>query len=126
MRLSEISGERVFDVIADIIDPACSIAMDPKAAELFNAKGRPEGMEAGEYLLVRVRRALPVLIRDHRDDLIAIMASIEGVGADEYRENVTIPALVKSIYDMLTDEDLFAFLSSSDKTRTQGGERGLT
>lgn len=126
MRLSEISGDRVFDVIADIIDPACSIAADPKTAELFDAKGRPEGMDAGKYLLARVRKALPVLIRDHRDDLIAIMAAVEGVGADEYRESVTLPELIKSIYDMITDEDLLAFLSSSDKARTQGGERGLT
>ena len=35
MKLSKIKGERVFDVIADIIDPIANIAEDKVAAALF-------------------------------------------------------------------------------------------
>ena len=35
MRLSDIQGERVFDVIADIIDPIANIAEDDAASAMF-------------------------------------------------------------------------------------------
>lgn len=112
MRLSEIKGERVFDVIADIIEPACSIAQDKDAADLFDrSKERPEGMTAKEFALERVKRSVPKLMRSHRDDLVAIMAAIEGVSFEEYMGEVTISSLIKAVYEMLTDEDLLAFLS---------------
>lgn len=112
MRLSEIKGERVFDVIADIIDPACSIAMDKDAAALFDrSQKRPEGMEPHEFALQKVKRAVPPLMRSHKRDLCAILATIEGVDIDEYMENVTLPKLIQGVYEILTDEDMLAFLS---------------
>ena len=112
MRLSEIKGERVFDVIADIIEPACSIAQDKEAADLFDrSKERPEGMTAKEFALERVKRSVPKLMRSHRDDLVAIMAAIEGVAPEEYMQDVTVPSLVQAVYEILTDEDLLGFLS---------------
>lgn len=112
MRLSEIKGERVFDVIADIIEPACSIAQDKEAADLFDrSKKRPEGMEPRDFALQRVKSAVPKLMRSHKDDLVAIMSAIEGVSADEYLEGLTMPKLIQGVYEILTDDDLLAFLS---------------
>lgn len=112
MRLSEIKGDRVFDVIADIIEPACNIAQDKEVADLFDrSKERPEGMTAKEFALERVKRSVPKLMRSHRDDLVAIMAAIEGITPEEYMQDVTVPSLVGNVYQMLTDEDLLAFLS---------------
>lgn len=111
MRLSDIRGERVFDVIADIIEPACSIAMDPKASELFRRGGCPEGVDPHEYALRKVRESVPPLMRDHRDDMVAILSSIEGTDPDEYVRDLTMPALIKGVYEMLTDEDLLGFLT---------------
>ena len=102
----------MFDVIADIIEPACNIAQDKDAASLFDrSKKRPEGMEPREFALQRVKSAVPKLMRSHKDDLVAIMSAIEGVSADDYRENVTMPKLIQGIYEILTDDDLLAFLS---------------
>ena len=111
MRLSEVRGERVFDVIADIIEPACNIASDQTASALFRRGDRPEGMSGKDYALSKVRECLPSLLRDHKDDVIKILAAVEGSDVDEYRENVTMPTLIKGVYEMMTDEDLLAFLS---------------
>lgn len=112
MRLSEIRGERVFDVIADIIEPCCNIAQDEAASDLFDrSKERPEGMSAKDFALERVKKAMPALMRSHKDDIIAILSSIEGVDPNEYRESLTMPKLVQGVFEMLTDEDLLAFLS---------------
>lgn len=112
MKLSEISGERVFDVIADIIEPACNIAQDPDAAALFEREDVPEGMTAAQVALGKVRRSVPSLVRTHKDDLITILATVEGTDPGEYAETVTIPKLIQGVYEILTDGDLLAFLSS--------------
>lgn len=112
MRLSEIQGERVFDVIADIIEPACNIAQDKEAASLFDRSGKkPKGVTTTQFVMEKVRRSVPVLMRTHKDDLVAILSTIEGVEPDEYRKDLTMSKLLQGIYEMLTDEDLLAFLS---------------
>lgn len=111
MRLSDIRGERVFDVIADIMDPVYNIATDPEASKLFRREGRPEGMEAREWALRRAKESLPPLMREHKADMVAILATLEGQTPEEYAEGLTMPTLLKGIYEMLTDEDLLAFLS---------------
>lgn len=111
MRLSEIKGERVFEVIADIIEPACNIAQDKEAMALFDRSGGKEGKDSTEQVLSRVKGAVPKLMRTHKDDLVAILAAIEGVTPSEYMEGITMPKLVQGVFEMLTDEDLLAFLS---------------
>lgn len=112
MRLSEIRGERVFDVIADIIEPACNIAQDKEAASLFDrSETRPDDVGQAEFALSKIRKAVPKLMRSHKDDLIAILSAIEGTSPEEYREGLTMPKLIQGVYEILTDEDLLAFLS---------------
>lgn len=112
MKLSEVRGERVFDVIADIIEPACNIAQDADAASLFDrSEKRPDDVTPTEFALAKVKRAVPKLMRSHKDDLVAILAAIEGTDPDEYRSDLTMPKLIQGVYEILTDEDLLAFLS---------------
>lgn len=112
MRLSDIKGERVFDVIADIIEPCCNIAQDEAAADLFDrTKKRPDGVSAKDFALDRMKRSMPALMRTHKDDLVAILAAIDGVSQAEYMDGLTMPKLVQGVFEILTDEDLLAFLS---------------
>ena len=66
MKLSDIHGERVFDVIADIIDPIANIAEDEKASAMFRREKIPEGMTAKEFAMQRARKALPALLKQHK------------------------------------------------------------
>lgn len=111
MRLSEIRGERVFDVIADIIEPACNIMQDKEASAIFDRSDKPDDVTMAEYVMEKVKRSMPKLMRTHKDDLVAILASVNGVDKDEYRESLTMPTLLKGVYEILTDEDLLGFLS---------------
>ena len=112
MRLSEIKGERVFDVIADIIEPCCNIAQDEDASALFSrTEKRPDGVSGKDFVLGKVKRSMPSLMRTHKDDLVAILSAVEGVDPDEYREALTMSKLIQGVYEILTDEDLLAFLS---------------
>lgn len=111
MRLSEIKGERVLDVIAEIAEPLFNIALDEEAMEFFKREKPPEGADPTRFVLERWKRAVPRLVGGHKDDLVAVMAAIGGVSRDEYLDGLTMASLVKDLYEMVTDEDLLAFLS---------------
>ena len=120
MRLSDIKGDRVFDVIADIIDPIANIASDETASALFKREKLPEGMTAKEFLLERARKAVPALLRGHKSDIITVLATIEGVSADDYRESLTLAKLMQDAAELLTDE-AFGDLFISAQSGTSSG-----
>lgn len=110
MRLSEIQGDRVFDVIADVLEPVANIAEDKEAAGLFD-RNRPEGMDARTFALKKVRQNAPALIRGHKQDLIDIFSTIKGEDPQAYAQGLTLGGLIKDLYELVTDEDLLGFLS---------------
>lgn len=120
MRLSDVKGERVIDVIADIIDPIANISSDPVAAELFTRRHVPKGMSAKAFMVQRVRTSLPALLKGHKRDVITVLATIQGVSAEEYTESLTLVKLIKDCMELMTD-DLFNSLFTSAETETPSG-----
>ena len=120
MRLSDIKGDRVFDVIADIIDPIANIASDETASALFKCEKLPEGMTAKSFLLKRARKAVPALLKGHKSDIITVLSTIEGVSADDYRASLTLAKLMKDTAELMTDE-AFGELFISAQSGTSSG-----
>lgn len=112
MKLSDIKGERVFDVIADIIDPIANVAQDKDVAEMFKRKAVPEGMEANEFFAERMRKGVPALLKGHKQDVIAILAAIEGVTPEQYEVSLDFPKLFTDVMELMTDDAFLGFLSS--------------
>ena len=120
MRLSDIKGDRVFDVIADIIDPIANIASDETASALFKREKLPDGMTAKAFLLERARKAVPALLKGHKIDIITVLATIDGVSADDYRASLTLAKLMQDTAELLTDE-AFGELFISAQSGTSSG-----
>ncbi len=120
MRLSDIKGDRVFDVIADIIDPIANIASDETASALFKREKLQEGMTAKSFLLKRARKAIPALLKGHKSDIITVLSTIEGVSADDYRASLTLAKLMKDTAELMTDE-AFGELFISAQSGTSSG-----
>ena len=120
MILSDIKGDRVFDVIADIIDPIANIASDETASALFKREKLPEGMTAKSFLLERARKAIPALLKGHKSDIITVLATIEGISADDYRASLTLAKLMQDAAELLTDE-AFGELFISAQSGTSSG-----
>ena len=119
MRLSDIKGDRTLEVIAEIIDPIANIAEDEESSAMFKREKLPDGMTAKKFLMKRVRKSLPVLLKGHKADIIAILSAIEGVSADEYAGALNLVKLVKDCTDLLTDEvfmELFISAQSENKS----------
>ena len=120
MRLSDIKGDRVFDVIADIIDPIANIASDETASALFKREKLPEGMTAKAFLMERARKSVPALLKGHKGDIITILSTIEGTSADDYRASLTLAKLMQDAVELLTDE-AFGELFISAQSGTSSG-----
>lgn len=114
MRLSDVKGERTFDVIASVIDPIANIAEDSEAAELFIRKSLPNNMTPKEYTLQRVKKSVPVLLKKHKEDIIVILSTIEGISPEEYGRTLNLAKLFKDCVELLTDEAFTTFFISAE------------
>ena len=123
MKLSDIQGERVFDVIADITDPIANIAEDEAAFSIFRRERLPEGMTPKKFALRRIRKALPELLKGHKSDLIAILAAVDGVSVEAYKRSLNLVKLMRDAVDLLTD-DAFTTLFISAQTGRDGAPSG--
>ncbi len=126
MKLSEIRGDRVFDVIADIIDPIANIATSESAAVLFKREKCPDGMTPKAFMAQRIRKALPSLLKAHKADIIAILSSIEGVSAEAYTEALNLAKLMQDTAELLTDEAFGELFVSAQSGISSGSAPGST
>lgn len=113
MRLSDIKGERTFEVVADIIEPVYRIAQDEAAVEMLSPKPCPEGEDPKHFMARRLVAGVPALLRSHKGDLVAIMAAIEGEDAEEYAASLDLAKLVVSLTELVSDPALMGFLASA-------------
>ena len=126
MRLSDIHGESVFDVIADIIDPIANIAEDEQASAMFRRERLPEGMTAKEFLIQRARKSLPALFKGHKGDIIAILAAIGGVSEEQYKRELNPIKLMQDATELLTDEAFGVFFLSAQSGKSSSSAQENT
>lgn len=126
MRLSDIQGDRVFDVIADIIDPIANIAEDEQASAMFRREKLPEGMTVKQFATQRARKALPALLKGHKDDIISILAAIEGVSTDAYKGALNLVKLMRDTAELLSDDAFTALFLSAQSENSSGSAQENT
>ena len=113
MRLSDVKGERTFEVVADIIEPVYRIAQDEAAVEMLSPKPCPEGEDPKHFMARRLVAGVPALLRSHKGDLVAIMAAIEGEDVEEYAASLDLAKLATSLAELVSDPALMGFLANA-------------
>lgn len=103
MRLSDVRGERTLDVIADLVEPVANIATDEDVVAAVKS--------GGGDIAASLRAVVPSLLKEHRADVLAILATIEGVTPDEYAADMTLASVLGDCYELLTDSEFLSFLS---------------
>lgn len=120
MRLSDIKGERVLDVIAEIAAPVINIAADSEALQFFiPSEGQADG--SIESFAERMKVAAPALLKTHKDDFVTILAALDGVTPKEYIDGMTLGGVLEDIFELLTDKVFEDFLSSQQSEESQSG-----
>lgn len=118
MKLSDIKGERVFDVVADMIEPVANIASDKEAMGLiknFHGKDRKE-------LLARAKEIAPKILKGHKRDFVTIFAALEGVSTKEYLAKLNMPKLITDLIELLTDESFGELFTDAQTTQNISAE----
>ena len=120
MKLSDVKGERTLDVIAEIIDPIANIAQSEAAKELFKKQVIPADVDKKAFLVNRMRRTIPDLLKGNKKDILSIMAAIEGKPYGEFVEGVDLVSFTVDMVELLSD-DAFVQLFTRAQTDGQSG-----
>lgn len=97
MKLSEFKGDEALEVLADLVEPCVTLFSDKELVGLVRkAETRAKG----------IAKAL----RDHKNEVFAILAVTEGVPVEEYKEKANIMALPKKLLEIFNDKELMGFL----------------
>ena len=100
MRLSDYKGEAALDVLADIIEPLTSIFTDKE----MQAISKEKNVSAIKY-------AKPIL-KNHKKEIIEILARLEDEPVEEYREKVNVFTLPTKLLEFLNDPEVQALFQS--------------
>lgn len=120
MKLSDIKGERVFDVIADITEPVINIAQDEKVT-LFKRENPPEGVTARAFALQKIAKNAPLLLKKHKSDISTVLAAIKGQTVDEYVAGLNMATLSIDLLELLNDQEFVSFFTSAAQTMGSSG-----
>lgn len=123
LRLSDVNGERSLDVIADIIEPVCRIALDPKAGKFFQASPVKKGETEKDHAISHVRKNLPTLLKTRKAEIYEILGIISGEGAD-YVKNRNAAEVFSDCLTLMGDPEfrnLFFSAVPSQGTVSTGG-----
>lgn len=101
--LSEYKDEEALDMLADLIDPVVNIFGDKEVADYYRA-----GV---------IIKSVQVAIKNHKKDVIKMLAILEGVKEEEYHCNLlTLPKILLSVFN---DPELRGFFDAQSQTDSE-------
>lgn len=109
MKLSEYKGEQALDMLADLIEPAAAIMTDREIVSAVRAN------------LPKIK-IVKAAIKNHKPEVIEILAILDGADPKEYAEKVTLFTLPAKLLEIFNDPDLMSlFTSQGQKPETLSG-----
>ena len=104
MKLSDYKGEEALDVLADIIEPLANIITDEEIQALAKDDKTP--------ILAMVKPA----IKNHKKDLIEVLARLENVSVEEYKETMNLITLPKQVLELLNEPEVHDLFFSQEQS----------
>ncbi len=115
MKLSEFSTDRAADVLCEISVYALNIISDEELrGSLKRLADNEKPQTVGEKYAVGVQKIgqwIPLLLKKHRDDVFAILATVNDVTVDAIREQ-NVLVTMRQIRELAEDKDLTDFFKS--------------
>ena len=93
MKLSDYKGEQAIDVLVELMEPATAIMADKEVARLAQSK-------------VPVIKIVKAAIKNHKKEVIEILAVLDGEDPKEYAEKMTVFTLPAKLLEVLNDPDM--------------------
>lgn len=106
--LSEYKDEEALDMLADLIDPVIEIFGDEEVSKWFKAGVKVKAVQAA--------------IRGHKQDVIKMLAILEGVPEGEYHCNLlTLPKILLNVFNDPELNDFFTEQGEEANSETPFG-----
>lgn len=110
MKISDYENEAALDLLADIIEPAGEILADKEVKTAFESKNN--------------FKAVSVMIRNHKKEVIEILARLDNTPVSEYKCNIfTLPI---KLMEILNDKNLTSFFISQAQTKENNVSGSVT
>jgi len=113
MKLSEYKGEQALDMLADLIEPAAAIMADKEIATLVKS-GAPQ------------IKIIKPAIKNHKPEVIEILAILDGEDPAEYAEKVNLFTLPFKLLEILNDPDLMGLFTSQGQKKEETSSGSAT
>lgn len=113
-KLSDLTTDECLDVLCEITPHVASIVADEEImAAIGKAAPKKDLTAAGTVMvaMARVTKCIPLLVKTHRDDVYAILASVGGMTVEEIAKQNTIITLTQ-IRAVCKDKELLDFFKS--------------
>ena len=118
MKLSEISADRTMDILCEVTPYISNIIEDKNLMEVLKNKLKYEedkkeeieekGFELGFKNFMKL---IPVIFKDHKNDVQMILAIMDNVALKEIQEE-NIFKNINRINELIQDEELLSFFTS--------------
>lgn len=109
MRLSDFKGEEALDVLADIIEPLTYILADAEVQDI--RKKAQEEKKAVPYI-----KYIAPAIKNHKPELIQILARLERQTVEEYTAELNLVTLPMQVLDLISDPEIQSLFQSQSQT----------
>ena len=101
--LSEYKDEEALDLLAELFEPMTSFFMDDEFVKTFDSGNR--------------LGAVKIAIKNHKPEVMQILAAMEGVPVEEFHCNVmTLPI---RLYQLITTPEIADFFTSVKKKNSE-------
>lgn len=110
MKIKDITGERSFTILKDVIPYIEKFAENKNFQAIFNPDGLPEDKdELSEVVMERVFDNMPDLFSSAKDELVGYFSLLEDVAPEEYFKDISVDKITNGLVDMFSDEHFRAF-----------------
>lgn len=113
MKLSDYKGEQALDMLADMIEPATAIMADKEIAALAKRK-------------VPAVKIIKHAIKNHKREVIEILAILEGETPEKYEKKVTLFTLPAKLLEIFNDPDLMNLFTSQGQSKDETNSSSAT
>lgn len=100
MKISDYRGEEALDVLADILIPTTEILSDEAVRKASK---------------VSKVAAVSMAIKNHKEQVIEILARLDGESPEEYVNKISLVTLPARAFELITDKELIAFFQSQSQ-----------
>lgn len=112
MKLSDYKGEQAIDVLVELMEPATAIMADKEVARLAQSK-------------VPVIKIAKAALKNHKKEVIEILAVLDGEDPKEYAEKITVFTLPAKLLEVLNDPMMQSLFSLQGQTKEASSTSAL-